>query len=84
MSQREAIATAFGWDIAEVEEYNPSRRIHSRTFLYQTGSGYVIAIKTGTKIPMAYNHLAPWVLRDQWKGWSVLESSDAMRTTKEG
>jgi len=79
MSQREAIATAFGWDISDVEEYQPTNRLHSRTFLYQTGNGYVIAVKTGTKVPKVYNHLAPWVLRDRWKGWSVLESADEGR-----
>jgi len=75
--QRNAIATEFGWDISEVEEYQPTRRMHSRTHLFQAGSVYVVAVREGESVPKAYDTYGPWTPRRPYRGWVVLTSAEA-------
>lgn len=79
LNQRSAICTQFGWDYADLEEYQPGRRVHRSVRLYQTGSGYVIALKEGHPIPAQFDAYAPWKASGPWKGWVVYTSDDADR-----
>ena len=71
LNQRSAICTQFGWGYADLEEYQATRRIHSRVRLYDLGSGYAIALKEGQPIPAAFDSYAPWRARSPWRGWVV-------------
>jgi hypothetical protein len=76
VGQRAAIATEFGWDIADVEEYQPTRRMHSTTHLFQTGRGYAIALREGKTIPKAYADYGPWTAHKAHRGWVVFTSKE--------
>jgi len=72
VNQRSAIASQFGWDIADVEEYQHTRRVHNRVFVYQTGSGYAVALKEGQKVPLAItNGFGAFTPCRPFKGWTV-------------
>jgi hypothetical protein len=71
--QREAICTAYGWSLDDAAEYQPTRRMHSRTFLYQVNNGYCIAVRGG-KVPRAYREIGEWRLVETLDGWEVYET----------
>jgi hypothetical protein len=76
-SQRDAIATLLGWDRSEVSEYQYTRRHHAKTFLYNVGDGYGVAVKEGQPVPAVYDE---YNLKKAGTtgGWDVYFSPEAV------
>lgn len=62
MGQKEAVCTAFGWDINDADEYQPghtSDRYGLKVF--NAGDGYAVAPRENQKIPKELvDQLGPW------------------------
>jgi hypothetical protein len=78
LGQREAICTAFGWSYDDLSEYQPTRRMHSRTFLYEVNNGYCVALRERQAMPRVYREMAEWRTVEVRNGWAVMETT-AMR-----
>ena len=77
IGQRKAICMAFGWDYSDLTEYQATRRMHSRTHLYQVNAGYVLAVKGGAAdIPKVYRDEWNWKLVGAYQAWSIFESQE--------
>ena len=64
-SRRYTIAFAFGQDIADVDEYQPSRR--GKVPIYDLDGDYAIALREGEKAPAGYE----WKFKEGAYGYAI-------------
>lgn len=75
MTQRDAVAIAFGWDRSEVSEYKYGRHRAGRVHLYDAGDGYACAVRDGATIPKAFAEYGPWTACCTIRGYTVYTGS---------
>ena len=74
MTQRKAICMAFGWDYADLTEYQPSwKRGPVKVYCGEhPAAEYLIAQPAGKAIPAALvEEFGEWVPLDTFGGWTV-------------
>ena len=64
-SRRYAIAFAFGQDLADIDEYQSTRR--GKVPIYNLDGGYAVALREGEKAPEGYE----WKFKEDVYGYAI-------------
>ena len=67
-SRRYAIAFAFGEDLADIDEYQSTRR--GKVPIYNLGAGFAVALRDGEQAPEGYE----WKFKEVSYGYAVWRS----------